>query len=231
MHFRIVHPLGVPLTVLLRPNRHVTVRKHRPRHVHSGSTTVLGHAEDWPHPVVSSDPLTHRKSVFQAHATPFSLSPTPSCYETTVQGCAQTSRHDTKGQLETLFAHILRLHPRTKRATHRMWAYRCRTGPMLSAINQLNTKERTTNPPVASSSPSAAKHALVSYSDVEPASGAILERLLELNHHSDVVVVVYRWYGGVKMGGERWRCISSAAAEALSKLSMEVKPQQRQSKK
>jgi hypothetical protein len=99
---------------------------------------------------------------------------------------------------------------------------------MLSCINQ-----KLPTPPVTSSGPTSdvAQHTLISYSDVEPASGAILERLLELNHHSDVVVVVYRWYGGVKIGGERWRCISNVASEALRMLSMEVKPQQIHRKK
>ncbi|KZP17792.1 ribosomal protein S5 domain 2-like protein, partial [Athelia psychrophila] len=30
-----------------------------------------------------------------------------------------------------------------------------------------------------------------------------------------VVVVVLRWYGGVKLGGDRWKCISQVAKEAL----------------
>ena len=33
----------------------------------------------------------------------------------------------------------------------------------------------------------------------------------------DVVVVVTRWYGGVKLGGERFRCIGNVAREVLVK--------------
>lgn len=62
-------------------------------------------------------------------------------------------------------------------------------------------------------------HIIASFSDVEQGSGPILERLLALNdRHTDVVVVVYRWYGGVKLGGERWRCIGRVASEALRML-------------
>lgn len=52
----------------------------------------------------------------------------------------------------------------------------------------------------------------------EAGAGERLERLLQLAaecRDRDVVLVVYRWYGGVKLGSERWRCISTVAKEAL----------------
>ncbi|KAI0799568.1 hypothetical protein BC629DRAFT_1591756 [Irpex lacteus] len=171
--------------------------------------------DGWPHEVFSSETLTHRKSVFQAHATRFSLLPVDS-------GERGTSK--VEDQLDGLFARIQKSYPRTKRATHRMWAYRCRD-PTQTAIAPpdplgsraekkksskllkkiYNSPEQTAN----------IKFTMASFSDVEPASGPILERLLELNHHEEVVVVVYRWYGGVHIGGDRWRCISGVASEAL----------------
>lgn len=50
----------------------------------------------------------------------------------------------------------------------------------------------------------------------EAGAGERLSRLLELGKCEDVVVVVYRWYGGVKLGSDRWKCISGVAKEALT---------------
>lgn len=46
----------------------------------------------------------------------------------------------------------------------------------------------------------------------EAGAGERLERLLE----ADVVLVVFRWYGGVPLGSHRWKCISQVAKEALT---------------
>jgi putative IMPACT (imprinted ancient) family translation regulator len=45
-------------------------------------------------------------------------------------------------------------------------------------------------------------------------SGDRLARLIA-HANSDVVVIVWRWYGGVKLGPDRWKRISEAAKEAL----------------
>ena len=55
-----------------------------------------------------------------------------------------------------------------------------------------------------------------SVSGGESGAGERFERLLELSpgcKGHDVVLVVYRWYGGVMLGSDRWRCISSVAKE------------------
>ncbi|KAJ6558454.1 ribosomal protein S5 domain 2-type protein [Mycena vulgaris] len=49
----------------------------------------------------------------------------------------------------------------------------------------------------------------------EGGSGDRLARLLRLAGCENVVVVVWRWYGGVKLGADRWKCISMVAREAL----------------
>ncbi|PSR72995.1 hypothetical protein PHLCEN_2v11099 [Hermanssonia centrifuga] len=49
----------------------------------------------------------------------------------------------------------------------------------------------------------------------ESGAGERLERLLEMSGCENAVVVVYRWYGGVPLGSDRWKCISGVAKEAL----------------
>lgn len=49
----------------------------------------------------------------------------------------------------------------------------------------------------------------------EKGAGDQLGRILDLSGSTDVFVVVWRWYGGVKLGSERWRVIKTAAVGAL----------------
>jgi len=51
--------------------------------------------------------------------------------------------------------------------------------------------------------------------DGETAAGGRLAHLLQLMDARDVCVVVSRWYGGVKLGPDRFRLINTAAREAL----------------
>lgn len=51
--------------------------------------------------------------------------------------------------------------------------------------------------------------------DGEDAAGGRLLHLLQLMDVWDVMVVVSRWYGGVKLGPDRFRFINSAARDAL----------------
>lgn len=51
----------------------------------------------------------------------------------------------------------------------------------------------------------------------ESGSGDRLSRLLELSGSENVVVVVSRWYGGVKLGSDRWKRISEVAKDVLDK--------------
>ncbi|KAI0759147.1 hypothetical protein BC629DRAFT_1549889 [Irpex lacteus] len=215
MLLRLLRPSSSSLSTGIRVGgRTGTYWQHR-RHAHSSSRrSEHQNNDDWPYEVFSSETLTHRKSVFQAHATRFSLLP--------VDSGERGSK--VEDQLEGLFAHIQKSYPRTKRATHRMWAYRCRD-PTQTAIappdpldSRAGKKKNSKLLKKSSNSPEQTaniKFTMGSFSDVESASGPILERLLELNHHEGVVVVVYRWYGGVHIGGDRWRCISGVASEAL----------------
>ena len=78
-----------------------------------------------------------------------------------------------------------------KRATHRMYAYRI-------VRDNINFATRHND-------------------GGEKGSGERLSRLLEAAQCEDVIVVVSRWYGGVKLGSDRWKLISSVAKEVLSK--------------
>eukprot|EP00951_Prasinocladus_malaysianus_P034768 scaffold353390_cov40-Prasinocladus_malaysianus.AAC.1 len=51
--------------------------------------------------------------------------------------------------------------------------------------------------------------------DGETAAGGRLAHLLQLVDARDVVVVVSRWYGGVKLGPARFTHINNAARELL----------------
>jgi hypothetical protein len=51
--------------------------------------------------------------------------------------------------------------------------------------------------------------------DGETAAGSRLAHLLQVMQVKDVLVVVSRWYGGIKLGPDRFRCINTAARESL----------------
>lgn len=93
--------------------------------------------------------------------------------------------------LPILLDHLQALNPRIKRATHCMYAWR--------------TGSSTARPGDSQASDGG-----------EAGAGERLIRLLELAGHENVIVVVYRWYGGVKLGNARWKCILGVAKEALA---------------
>ncbi len=135
----------------------------------------------WPHPIFSSEGITHQKSGFQAHAS--------------VILCPPTQGSNLESTFERLFDRLVELFPRTKRATHCMYAWR-------SSVNE---------------TPSSAirRVSCGSCDGGESGAGERLERLLEMSGCENAVVVVYRWYGGVPLGSNRWKCISGVAKEAL----------------
>ncbi|KAL6251935.1 hypothetical protein RBB50_002145 [Rhinocladiella similis] len=59
--------------------------------------------------------------------------------------------------------------------------------------------------------------------DGETAAGGRLLHLMQLMNVWDVVVVVTRWYGGVKLGPDRFRLINSVARDALVKGGFDAK--------
>jgi ubiquitin-protein ligase len=86
--------------------------------------------------------------------------------------------------------HLLTTNKRVRMATHNISAWRIRSQPAIAQDYD---------------------------SDGETAAGSRLLHLLQLMDVWDVVVVVSRWYGGVKLGPDRFRIINSVAREVLVK--------------
>ncbi|KAJ3933019.1 MAG: ribosomal protein S5 domain 2-type protein [Lentinula lateritia] len=97
-----------------------------------------------------------------------------------------------------LFLEVLTASPKLKKATHCMYAYR-------------------TSEPQSSTSHSKSKLITGQHDGGESGSGNHLARLLDVTGCENTVVVCSRWYGGVQLGGDRWRRITHVAKEALDK--------------
>ncbi|KIY53982.1 ribosomal protein S5 domain 2-like protein [Fistulina hepatica ATCC 64428] len=80
---------------------------------------------------------------------------------------------------------------RTKKATHCTYAYRIVRAPDAAAE-------------------------LGQHDGGENGSGERLSRLLDMSSCKNVIVVVWRWYGGVQLGADRWKRISEVAKDALT---------------
>ncbi|KAH9936864.1 ribosomal protein S5 domain 2-like protein [Epithele typhae] len=142
------------------------------------SSAAVGHAP------AASDTLTLHKSIFQAYAIK---------WDKRDADHPNLSPHMKSECVPKLLEDLHAAEPRTRRASHAMYAWRVRP-------------DRSTPTPLVGSS-----------NGGEAGAGERLERLLELGHCEDVVLVVFRWYGGVKLGSDRWKCISSVAKEALDR--------------
>lgn len=105
---------------------------------------------------------------------------------------AHASTLPTSSALPNFISYLTSL-PALKRATHCMHAYRViEIRPDLSRILHVGQHDGG-----------------------EKGSGERLSRLLEALQCENVVVVVSRWYGGVKLGSDRWRMISTVAKDAI----------------
>ena len=110
-----------------------------------------------------------------------------------------TSRLEALSHITTLISSSKKL----ATATHNITAYRIRIRQQPQAVGS------NTTPSIS--------YVQDSNDDGESAAGGRLLHLLQLMGCEDVVVVVTRWYGGVKLGGERFRCIGNVAREVLVK--------------
>jgi putative IMPACT (imprinted ancient) family translation regulator len=105
---------------------------------------------------------------------------------------AHASTLPTSSALPNFISYLTSL-PVLKRATHCMHAYRViEIRPDLSRILHVGQHDGG-----------------------EKGSGERLSRLLQALQCENVVVVVSRWYGGVKLGSDRWRMISKVAKDAI----------------
>ncbi|KIP09406.1 hypothetical protein PHLGIDRAFT_322476 [Phlebiopsis gigantea 11061_1 CR5-6] len=182
----------------------------------------------WSSKIYSSARLTAHKSTFEAHVSVVPVA----CFSSSFSnphaddvGNLPSLNHTgyMTRRLEPLFDELARLHPRTKRATHCMYAWRISNGTPTSSVTDSPTRSDGKPRPVKPlSQPLSSPNPLVlcgSVSGGESGAGERLERLLELSascKSRDVVLVVYRWYGGVRLGSERWKCISHVAKEAMA---------------
>lgn len=91
-------------------------------------------------------------------------------------------------------AHLLSTNKKVASATHNITAWRIKA---------------------ASNVPGAETQIQDCDDDGETAAGGRLLHLMQLTDVWNVVVVVTRWYGGVKLGPERFKCINAVAREAM----------------
>ena len=101
----------------------------------------------------------------------------------------------TPAQAKTYVTHLLSTDKRVGKATHNITAYRIRS-PSSSAVTAEITFQDCED-------------------DGETAAGGRLLHLLQVMDVWNVLVVVSRWYGGVKLGPDRFRLINAAAREAI----------------
>lgn len=142
------------------------------------------HTPTWPG-LAASKQLTHLKSIFQGYAAPIPSS------KLSEYGLGKPETSAMKADVAPdLLEHLRVIEPRTRRASHAMYAWRIRNHHAGMVL-------------------------MGSSNGGEAGAGERLERLLELSQCEDVIVVVFRWHGGVMLGSDRWKCISSVAKEAL----------------
>lgn len=104
---------------------------------------------------------------------------------------ARAARTTTPAQAKSYVAHLVSTDKRASKATHNISAYRCHD-PSNSNLQYQDCDD-----------------------DGESAAGSRLLHLMGTMGVWDVVVVVSRWYGGVKLGPDRFRLINAAAREVL----------------
>lgn len=112
------------------------------------------------------------------------------------RACPVSSLSETMDSI----SHLMSTNKKVATATHNITAWRIQ-GSMASAQKGANTATTIQD----------------CDDDGETAAGGRLLHLMQLMDVWNVLVVVTRWYGGVKLGPDRFRCINSVAREALVK--------------
>ena len=135
----------------------------------------------------TSTPLTLKKSTFLAR-------------------CSRVSSRD---QALAALSHLKSTDRKVAAATHNISAYRIR------APADAPNPHGSTRHAALTHAAAATRYHSDHDDDGETAAGGRLARLLELTGAEDVVVVVSRWFGGVLLGAERFKCLNRVAREAL----------------
>ena len=114
------------------------------------------------------------------------------------RACAVSSAAEARAAV----AHLMRVDKKVAKATHNITAYRIRASPTVSKFGRQSSQ-----------------HQQLIFQDCEDdgesAAGGRLLHLLQIMDVWGLLVVVSRWYGGVKLGPDRFRCISEVAREAI----------------
>lgn len=107
-------------------------------------------------------------------------------------------------EAQAAVSHLIAVDKKVAKAEHNITAYRIRAPPTSS-----------------SSGRHPSQHQQLVFQDCdddgETAAGGRLLHLLQIMDVWGLQVVVSRWYGGVKLGPDRFRCISEVAREAIVK--------------
>lgn len=158
-----------------------------------------------PPPWVRSEPITENKSTFVAHVV----------------------RVTSPRQARLYLSHLLASDKRIRSATHNISAWRIRGDSNTTTATTTSTSTSTANASNTSSSSSSSKDkggAAVAYQDCdddgETAAGSRLLHLMQVMELWDAMVVVTRWYGGVKLGPRRFAVINAAARDGFVRAGM-----------
>lgn len=132
-------------------------------------TTRADSLSPLPAPPIEGVTITDRKSVFTSF----------------------TAKLEHPDQVAGLMQALSVAFPKTQKATHNIFAYRCRIKQQREVIAQ-DWED-----------------------DGEHGAGTRLLHLLQIMDVMDVLVVVSRWYGGIQLGPDRFRHINQCARDAL----------------
>jgi hypothetical protein len=114
---------------------------------------------------------------------------------------ARVAKVESKEDVERYFEHLLATEKKVASATHNISAWRIRKRG--SGLSDVTTGADTVIQDFDD--------------DGETAAGGRLLHLMQLMDVWDVMVVVSRWYGGLKLGPDRFRIINAVARDALLK--------------
>ncbi|MCJ1310724.1 eIF2 kinase Gcn2p negative regulator [Agyrium rufum] len=118
---------------------------------------------------------------------------------------AHTTRLTSPSHVEPYITALLSANKSLQKATHNISAYRIRATTSTSTFHTMEKENQGRKEIIYQDSSS----------DGETAAGGRLLHLLQVTDAWDVLVVVSRWYGGVKLGPERFRIIGRVAREGL----------------
>ena len=139
-----------------------------------------------------SPPLSNSQPVLEEVPNWFHSSPITEKKSTFVaRACSVTS----PAQACACIAHLLATDKRASKATHNITAYRIRSPASIGSTSDLSYQDCN--------------------DDGENAAGGRLLHLLQIMDVWGLLVVVSRWYGGAKLGPDRFSIINNVAREAI----------------